>query len=225
MKIYTLFTPTHREMFEEFFIKTLPFDSRVELRAQFKDQTCNAEFHSEGWRATMAYKVKCFIQGANEVANDEIFMFIDPDIQFFEPFVDDVLNHMSDCDGVFQNDYHGGVNTGFFALRSTKNVRAFLKTVEGNLDKFAEEQQCFNHLISNFSKMPTISFKAKMLPKNYWTYGEVVYNNSNKSHWDGNDLNFDIPKNLKMHHSNWTKKFEYKIPLLKLIRKKYNEIK
>ena len=214
MKIYTLFTPSHRLLFENYFLKTFPFEDRVELKVLFKKQLGNAEFHSEGWRETMHYKTRCFIQAAEEVKDQGIFMFIDPDIQFFRPFYDDVMDHMKDNDAVFQNDYNGGVNTGFFAMRSTAKTRNFLQLVEDNLHRFQEEQQCFNFIINKFYKHPDLAFNVSMLPLRYWTYGQFNTN------WNGEE-EFNIPQDIIMHHGNWTKPFSNKIKLLDLVRKKY----
>lgn len=219
MKLYTVFTESHRGLFEDYFFKTLPFDSRLELRVLFKDQVCNAEFRSTGWRETMYYKVRCFIQAAYETNDGEYFMFSDPDIQFFRPFYDDIIKQVDGYDAAFQNDYGGGVNTGFFIMKSTPNTRAFLKTVEGNLERFPEEQVCFNHLMSNFNKSEynKIKFNSKNLTKNYWTYG------ANYCAWDGNSK-FTIPEDIVMHHSNWTKTFAEKKQLLDIVREKFNNL-
>jgi hypothetical protein len=184
-----------------------------------KEQLCNAEFRSEGWRETMYYKVRCFIQAATETPNGEFFMFSDVDIQFFKPFYDDIMNQVQGFDAAFQNDYRGGVNTGFFIMRSTPQTRAFLKTVEGNLHKFPEEQVCFNHLIVNFNNpdLRKIAFNVKMLTKNYWTYG------INDVGWNGTK-DFTIPEDIIIHHSNWTENFQLKKDLLDVVREKYNNL-
>lgn len=229
MKIYTVFTESHYEMFKDYFIKTFPFDSNLELVVKFKPQICpSSEFQSEGWRDTMMYKVQCFIDAAYETKDGECFMFSDPDIQFFKPFSQDIINYLGDYDAAFQNDYGGGVNTGFFIMRSTSKTRAFLKTVQGNLHQFPEEQVCFNHLIQNFNNYPKIAFRAKFLPKEYWTYGELALHRATSDNqagtWQGHE-EFDIPENIVIHHSNWTVPFSNKIKLLDVVRKKYNDRK
>jgi hypothetical protein len=228
MNLYTVYTESHKIFFEDVFIKTLPFDSRIELRALMKEQTCNAEFRSKGWKETMYYKVRCFIQAAYEIEDGEYFIFSDPDIQFFRPFYNDVLKEVEGYDAAFQNDYGGGVNTGFFIMKSTSQTRAFLKTVEGNLDKFPEEQVCFNYLMRNFSQYPKISFRWKMLPRRYWTYGEKAIKpkptGEPYSIWEGTDYDFDIPSDIVMHHANWTNTFANKIKLIDVVKQKYNEL-
>lgn len=225
MRIYTVFTESHRPFFEKYFFKTFPFEPRIELRVLFKSQLGNAEFLGENWNKTMEYKVDCFIQAAQETPNGEYFMFSDPDIQFFKPFYDDIAFQMKNHDAVFQDDYFGGINTGFFAIRSLPNTRAFLNTVKSNLKRFDHEQHAFNSLIQHFKQLPKIEFKWKKLSKNYWTYGEKVIkpdpNLEKYTTWEG-DENFDLPEDIVIHHANWTKTFKDKFRLLDLVRKKYN---
>jgi hypothetical protein len=226
MKLYTVFTESHYDMFKDYFIKSFPFDTDIELIVKFKPQVCpSSEFQSEGWRDTMKYKVQCFIDAAYETKDGECFMFSDPDIQFFKPFSKDVLNQLGDYDAAFQNDYGGGVNTGFFIMRSTSKTRAFLKTVMGNLEKFPEEQVCFNYIISNFNNLEKIAYKWKMLSKEYWTYGELALQRATPTNtsgtWQGTE-DFDIPKDIVIHHANWTTPFNNKIKLLNIVRQKYD---
>ena len=224
MKIYTVFTESHYEMFKDYFIKSFPFETELELVVKFKPQVCkSSEFHSEGWRDTMMYKVQCFIDAAYETKDGEYFIFSDPDIQFFKPFYKDLLNQVQGFDAAFQNDYIGGVNTGFFIMKSTPNTRAFLQTVKGNLHLFPEEQVCFNHLIGRFAEYPKIAFNAKFLTKEYWTYGEIAMqrprNGQPMSHWDGVE-EFNIPKNIIIHHANWVKCFKDKIKIMDVVKQK-----
>ena len=58
MKLYTVFTESHMELFQNYFIKSLPFDHRLELRVLFKEQLCNAEFRTKGWRETITFSIK-----------------------------------------------------------------------------------------------------------------------------------------------------------------------
>ena len=231
MKLYTVFTESHYEMFKEHFIKSFPFETNLELIVKFKPQVCaSSEFHSAGWRDTMKYKVQCFIDAAYETKEGECFVFSDPDIQFFKNFSSDLLNHIQGYDAAFQNDYGGGVNTGFFIMRSTPKTKAFLKTVEGNLEKFPEEQVCFNFLMQKFNDISydKIAYRWKMLPREYWTYGELAWqrinHTNNSGTWQGHE-DFNIPENIILHHANWTSNFKNKINLLNLVRNKYNEFK
>ena len=218
MKVYTLFTPSHRSLLENYFLKTFPFDPRIELRILMQEQLGNAEFHGPGFRESTHCKVKCFRQAAIEVGDQNIFMFIDTDIQFFENFYDEIQKHMKNYDAVFQNDYNGGLNTGFFAMRSTEHTRLFLKTVDENMHRFQDEQQCINYVVNAFHKHPEIAFRVGLLPRKYWTYGEFNHN------WE-EGMDFDIPNDIVIHHGNWTKPFANKIKLLDIVKNKYESIK
>lgn len=235
IKVHTLFTNSHKKFLTEYFLPTFPFRKEIDLTILYREQHCKSViFESEGWHKTMRDKAQSFvdgIEGCNE--DNEIFMFIDPDIQFFGDFYDDIVNIMQNNDVVWQNDIIGGVNTGFFAVRNNKKTRSFFKTIVGNLDNFAQEQILANHLLANIEKYPTINIKWTFLPERYWTYGYVVPLQSKKhpnrikggirGHWTEDADDFNLPKDIIMHHANWTSSHEDKFKLLDLVKEKYNE--
>lgn len=228
MKLYTVFTESHREFFEKYFIKTLPFDPRIELRVLFKPQIGNGEFLTKGWLETMKYKTECFVQAIEETPENEYFIFADPDIQFFRPFVDDMLYAVKDYDVVFQHDYKGGANTGFFIMKRTPATRGFIHTVNYNVHNYIHEQECINAYLADMQKLPEdIRIRCQILPRRYWTYGEITKDVKDEdlpnSSWTEDKPDFDIPKDIVMHHANWTRTVKDKFKLLDLVRKKYNE--
>jgi len=228
IKAYTLFTPTHKDFLYNYLLKSFKYNPNIELSILYKPQLCEtAESGSDGWHATMYYKVNCFYEKLKECDEQtEYFMFIDPDIMIYKDFYEDLVTRMSQgYDVLFQNDGPGGVNTGFFIVRNNKKTRAFFNTVRGNLANFVEEQVATNTLLRNLQQYPSIQVKWGMLPREYWTYGEISgqFNSATgrlKGHWDGVDETFEIPENIIIHHGNWTicKKDKYKI--LDIVEKK-----
>ena len=227
IKAYTLFTNSHKKFLTDYFLPTFPFRKEIELTILHRDQHCKtAEFESDGWHETMRDKSRCFIEGIEKCNEDELFMFIDPDIQFFGDIYEDIVTAIKDKDVVFQNDVIGGVNTGFFAVRNNKTTRSFFKTVLGNLDNFAQEQVLANHLLANINQYPTINIKWAFLPEKYWTYGFVAatpskIKNGLRGHWTPESENFDLPTDIKIHHANWTSGTDNKIKLLDIVKEKY----
>lgn len=225
IKAYTLFTPSHERFLKEYLLESFIYNPKIELTIINKPQLCDsAEFASDGWNATMRYKADCFYENLKRCKEDEIFMFIDPDIVIYKDFTDDIIERIKDKDAVFQNDGPGGVNTGFFAVKNNKKTRAFFNTVLGNLEKFEEEQQATNYLLRNLNKFPSIEIKWDFLPKEYWTYGEIAgqYNGTGgiKGHWVNTDESFEIPKDIFIHHGNWTKTKDDKYKILDIVRKR-----
>lgn len=227
IKVYTLFTDSHKKFLMDYFLPSFPFRKEIELNLLHRDQHCKtAEFETEGWHETMRDKATCFIDGITSCKEDEIFMFIDPDIQFFGDFYDDIISAIKDKDVVWQNDVIGGVNTGFFAVRNNKTTRSFFKTILGNLDSFTQEQVLANHLLSNINIYPTINIRWAFLPERYWTYGHIAVlpgklKSGLRGHWVPESEDFDIPADIKIHHANWTPGIVNKFKLLDIVKEKY----
>lgn len=232
IKAYTLFTDSHKKFLSDYFLPTFPYRKEIELTLLHRPQHCKtAVFESEGWKETMRDKSLCFYEKIKECKDNEIFMFIDPDIQFFKDFYYDIVSRMQTQDIVWQNDIVGGVNTGFFAVKNNKRTRGFFKTVLGNLDSkdFSQEQVLANHLLQNLSQYPSINVNWSFLPLEYWTYGQIAptadtRTNSCRGSWTPDALDFDIPKDIVIHHANWTSGIENKLKLLDIVRKKYDQL-
>jgi len=226
IKAYTLFTDSHKKFLTDYFLPTFPYREEIELTILYRPQKCKtASFETEGWHDTMRDKVKCFIDGINQCSDEEIFMFIDPDIQFFGDFYDDIINGLDNKEAVFQNDVFGGVNTGFFAVKNTQKIRSFFKTVLGNLDSFSQEQVLANHLLTNSSRYPSIAIDWAFLPAKYWTYGHIAAipttgSNPYRGSWTPEAPDFDVPSDIVIHHANWTAGIDNKLKLLNIVRGK-----
>jgi len=105
IKAYTLFTPSHKKFLYEYLLDSFKHNENIELTIIHKPQLCEtAEFGTEGWHGTMYYKANCFYEKLKECGEDEIFMFIDPDIVIYKDFYDDIVKRMEINDMVFQND-------------------------------------------------------------------------------------------------------------------------
>lgn len=229
IKAYTLFTDSHKQFLTDYFFPTFPYRSEIELTVLHRPQHCkSASFETEGWKDTMRDKSTCFLEKLQECKENEIFMFIDPDIQFFKDFYEDIVNSMQNLDIAWQNDVIGGVNTGFFAVKNNKQTRAFFKTILGNLDSkdFSQEQVLANYLLQNIPSYPSIAVKWDFLPKEYWTYGWVAASADPRTGgcrggWKPGALDFSIPENIVIHHANWTAGIDNKIKLLDIVKEKY----
>lgn len=226
IKAYTLFTNSHKTFLTNYLLPTFPYRKEIELTILHRPQYCKtASFETEGWHNTMRDKVNCFIEGIEKCNDNEIFMFIDPDIQFFSDFYDDIINRINNKDAVFQNDVFGGVNTGFFAVKNNKKVRSFFKTILGNLDSFSQEQILANHLLKKSYQFPSIAINWAFLPSTYWTYGHIAaiptkQPNKYRGSWTPDAPDFNVPTNIVMHHANWTAGVENKIKLLNIVKEK-----
>jgi len=88
IKAYTLFTDSHKKFLTDYLLPTFPYREEIELTILHRPQHCRtASFETEGWHDTMRDKVNCFIEGIQQCNDNEIFMFIDPDINSLETFM------------------------------------------------------------------------------------------------------------------------------------------
>ena len=112
------------------------------------------------------------------------------------------------------------------AFIQAQTTRAFFKTVLGNLEKFEEEQRTTNYLLRTLHLYPTIQIRWGLLPREYWTYGEIAGQFDGfgglKGHWINTDENFDIPDNIIIHHGNWTRTKDDKYKILDIVRRRVN---
>jgi Exostosin family/Nucleotide-diphospho-sugar transferase len=203
MKIYTYYTQSHKILFDNWFSKTVV---DLEIDATFGEQECaTGSYYQDGWKKTTMKKVDIFIKACQENMND-IFVFSDVDIQFFGPIKEALLQELGDADIAIQNDYKGGLCSGFFICRGNERTLRMFQSMKQNESKYLEDQYALN--------MNLHYCNVKVLTERFWTFG------SYGTQWKGQ--NFEIPNNLLMHHSNWTEGIENKIKLLEIIKLKNN---
>jgi hypothetical protein len=201
MKIYTYYTKSHEIFFENYFKKTI---QGLEIDATFGEQECQTgSYYQEGWKNTTMKKVDVFIKAVKENMND-VFIFSDVDIQFFGPIKEVLLEELGDADIAIQNDYSGGLCSGFFICRGNERTLKMFQNMKDNHNSYLEDQHALN--------MNLQFCNVKVLSTRFWTFGCFG------GQWKGQ--NFDTPDNLLMHHANWTEGIDNKIKLLNIVRSK-----
>lgn len=203
MKIYTYYTESHKQLFDEWFSKTI---TDLEIEPTFGDQECpTGSYYQDGWKKTTMKKVDVFINAVNQNLGG-VFVFSDVDIQFFGPIKEQLLLELGDADIAIQNDYKGGLCSGFFVCRGNERTLRMFENMKRNESQYPEDQYALN--------MNLHFCNVKVLSERFWTFG------AHGTQWKGQ--NFDIPDNLLMHHSNWTEGIQNKIRLLEIVREKNN---
>lgn len=203
MKIYTYYTESHKDLFENYFSKTV---EDLEIDSTIGEQECKSgSYYSDGWKTTTMKKVDVFIKAVNENMGD-IFVFSDVDIQFFGPIKDALIQELGEFDIAIQNDYNGGLCSGFFVCRGNERTLKMFESMRDNHDQYLEDQHALNMNLNHCN--------YTVLSTRFWTFGSFG------TQWK--NQNFDIPDNLLMHHSNWVEGIDKKVELLKIVRFKNN---
>ena len=201
MKIYTYYTESHKELFDNYFSKSVV---DLEINATIGQQECESgSYYSTGWKSTTMKKVDVFIKATKENMGD-IFIFSDVDIQFFGPIKDDLIKELGDSDIAIQNDYSGGLCSGFFICRGNERTLKMFENMKNNESQYLEDQYALNMNL-HFCKVNILSDKFRT----FGSYG---------TQWKGQ--NFHIPSNILMHHANWTEGINNKIKLLEIVKLK-----
>jgi hypothetical protein len=197
---------------------------------------------SSGWLAMMQQKVGIIIE-AYKASYGEIFIFCDVDVQFFSRTEAILKEKIEGKDLVIQRDgVRGEPNTGFFIARSNdrslrmwEDIRERMMKVENRL---TEQKILKEILVSRRSRRLMDSLNQRVMFSMYldvsnlallfstnqyglkWSYlPEAFFTPGLRQEqiWSPSD-EIDIPRNIVLHHANWTVGVENKIAQLQYVR-------
>lgn len=202
MKLYTIFTPSHRIFYENHFLTSLPDEFEL-ISIEIPQECLSGEFYKDGWSKTCFRKVELFLKACEENMGD-VVVFSDVDIQFFGKIKDILIEELGDYDMACQNDTGSYYCSGFFIFKANEKTLEMFKSM---LDNYTSEDQ--TTLNNNIHMV-----KSKFLSDKFFTVGKIC------GVWNG--LDFKIPYDILMHHANWTSGIENKIKLLNIVKDKIN---
>jgi hypothetical protein len=216
MKAYLFYTPSHKVLIEEWFKPSLKDD--FELVVEERRQTCpSARFMDNGWRETMIHKVDLILRAIEENPG-EVFIHSDVDVQFFKPVKDIIRGLIGDKDMVIQrNNASGSVCPGFFAAKGNKKNLRLWRHIRKQLHNRQDtnDQLLLNSVLRskwNILRQFKFGIKWSHLPFSFYSVGP-----DRARQWrPGIDL--CIPKDIVMHHANWTVGLEQKIAQLRHVK-------
>lgn len=208
IKLYAFYTPSHKEMCEQWFLPSIQDD--FELILECFDQECkSANFMEDGWMATMVHKVNIVIRGVRENMGG-YFIHSDVDIQFFGSIQNAIEESLKGKDLVIQRDNPaGGACAGFFACRANQKTLALWNAVKAGLGKNRKNDQ---DVLNDLLREGKFGIKWGYLPESFFGGGTF----SGKRWQAGEDLK--IPKNPLMHHANYTVGIPNKLAQLEYVR-------
>ena len=218
MKLLTFYSDSHKELYEEFFLESynrLLKDS-FELNARHINQLSKTgEYNAEGFSETMVEKLNHIIANI-DITDDEPLVFADCDIQFFSDFSEDIKNELDDYDVKFQNDVVCRC-AGFFVAKQSEEVLNFFRMMRElllkNIKPGIDDQVILNSMIN---QNMDLGVKHGMLPNN--KYFTVAASSTGPKQWNGED--FEVPKELLVHHGNWTVGLDNKFKLMRMVKNK-----
>ncbi len=214
MKLYAVYTPSHAVLKDNWFLPSIQDD--FDLVIEFHEQTCpSASFMSAGWTSTTIKKVELIIRAIEENWG-KIFIFSDVDIQFFTPIQNQIEQLMEGKDMVIQKNHPNGMLcSGFFACRSNEKTLQLWQDAHKLMfnNKKISDQVALNRGLKKdnkynvtWSHLPNTFFGGGTLTGHGWRPGKRL----------------PIPKNIVIHHANYTKGIKNKIAQLKYVRNTVN---
>ena len=212
MKIYTFYTPSHKEIYDKYFLTSPAIEEYEVISEEFPQECLSGNYLSEGWMDTMHRKLDLIIK-AIEDNMGEVFVHADCDVQFLKPskeYIESIF-HNTNVDIVLQDDIYT-MCAGFFACRSSAKTLLLFNMVKDNIRSFEHDQLALNHFIKNWNSYNRIEkLNYRVFDKRIWNVGHSIYNR-----WDGQE--FKVPENILVHHANWTVGTQNKLKLMGIVK-------
>lgn len=212
MKIYTFYTDTHKKILNEYFLSSFEKTNKdLDLIVRKFDQKCpTGKYMSDGWNKTMINKVDYILESIEETWGD-VFIHSDCDVQFFGSIKNDIIDQLSDADIAAQADSDHHLCCGFFICRSNKKTKNLFENVRHQITETYNDQQAMNLLVHGYASY-------SLLNEKYYS----VWMSMGQNHWQSHMLIDKIPKNVLVHHANWTVGLENKMILMDRIKELVN---
>ena len=216
MVIYSHYSDSHKEIYNDFFLPSLRkiySKSELRLRVLYHDQTTSeGTFMSPGWLDTMYFKILVVLEAIEECKGGW-FIFADSDINFYQPFLKDLEKEIKNKDIICQEDRET-LCAGFFACKANEKNKELWTQIKSTFRSFpgSGDQTALNY----FKNQVNYSLLDK---EKYYSVGNFPEGTNNLTTvWD-NKTNIVPPKNIILHHANYVEGTKNKIALLEMIRK------
>ena len=211
MKIYTTYSPSHENLYRNYFLSSIGSEFEVNANKLSKD----SNFYQKTYSYTLSLsgrtdpaeqtKVKFWKSGCEDNMGETI-VCTDVDVQFFGQAVPTLIEELGDYDLACQ---YGGARTiplggGFFVMRCNEKTLNFLTQIDNH---FIEDSQ---YMINKFKSL----CDYKVLSEKFFTIGQVL-----GRPWRG-EVTFTIPNPILMHHAAGTSGMKQKVKLLDLVERR-----
>lgn len=217
MKLYTFYTPSHEGLLRDYLLPSLR--GQFDVVAHCGPQRCpSAEFRQDGWLETMTEKARHMYRAVADNMGD-LVVWADPDIVFFRPSVQRMLDDLGDDDLAAQRNRPSGTDVcaGFYICRANERTLKLFEKVAENTHRFhaVHDQEALNRYKD--------AVRWKRLPP---CYHHIYF--SLGTGWDGDERRLEgasLPDDVVMHHACWCVGVENKVRLLEWAKRRARDIR
>lgn len=206
MKLYTIYTPSHKILYENYFLKTIPNEFEIVAVEDNRQYCPSGSYYSKGWDKICFRKTELFVRACEENIGG-CFFYCDVDVQFFKPFKNDLIDELEDFDIACQDDGNNKKNghcSGVFICRANEKTLDMFRYMKLKFKK--DDQSTLNKYIH--------VVKHKKLSHRFFNFGHV-----GQGVWKGQD--FVVPDNILIHHANWVVGVDNKMKIMDFVRQQY----
>lgn len=235
MKIYCYYTKAYQALVDEWFLPSLKDDYEVVLKVgEYAGRAAN--FMESDWTLITEKKVDAIIEAVQDNW-DRVFLFSDPDIQFFRKTQKDILPPLRFKDIIFvKNSPDKVLCTGFFACRGNERTLAFWRRVRKSMNPSRSDQICANMLLrrdypnrislitrrimSFFGALYGLSAWGVNPWKVRWGYLPTIFfggGTLTSRVWNPG-MSLPVPEDIVIHHANYTIGLDNKIAQLRYVK-------
>jgi hypothetical protein len=200
VKLFSLYTESHRALKDEWFLRTLKDDFSLNLRFWEPGQRDCGDFRSTQWLGAAEEKLKILEWAVRENQN-EIILWCDVDVQFFRPCAQIFEEAIQNADLAFMHEQNNtDINAGVIVIRCNQRTLDFFTTASrrGIEGFFIADQSLMEHLLRSCA-VPGLRWN--LLPDQVFGPSQLASINREQM------LSFDtkhIPDDIALHHANMT---------------------
>ena len=208
MKIYTFYTDSHSDLFDNYFLPSVP--KNLEVVAKKLPQECSGVFMDSCWMKTMTRKLDYVLESIRECWGG-VFIHSDCDVQFFGPFLENILNQLGDKDLAGQAELkQSEICCGFFICRANEKTENLFKAVKSLVNDKENDQIVLNKIKEQFVDWKTLDGRY---------FSAIHFLGFGKTWSPGDEVKIER-NDILMHHANWTIGIENKKKLMGAVRQK-----
>jgi len=164
-----------------------------ELREYYLPDLGVMKNRAGGGVPTYLYKAHRVRDAIDEVAEGEVLVFCDVDVQFFKPVKSTIEACMTDdLDILLQSEFEDiGVNIGFMAMRNVPSVRSFWEHVHKEIERLGGlDQRIVNNILYSGRALQDFGLRWDRFPVTLWASSLAASGR--------------IPPDILLHHANFT---------------------